>query len=138
MSNRFNLHLTGAAVAFALATLAGPTLAREGYVTHTPQAQVVTTSSGECVRTAFWTPADAALPCDMVRVVNVPPPPVARGRTAPGGRARAGAHPARDRASAPAPGHRADQPVVRRSLRVRQGCSCVPKARRSSTRSPTG
>jgi OmpA-OmpF porin, OOP family len=77
MSNRFNLKLTGAAVAFALATIAGPTLAREGYVTHTPQAQIVTTASGECVKTAFWTPADAALPCDTVRVVNTPPPPVA-------------------------------------------------------------
>jgi OOP family OmpA-OmpF porin len=77
MSNRFDLKLTGAAVAFALATLAGPTLAREGYVTHTPQAQIVTTASGECVKTAFWTPADAALPCDTVRVVNTPPPPVA-------------------------------------------------------------
>jgi OOP family OmpA-OmpF porin len=77
-SNRFNLRLTGAAVALALATLAGPTLAaREGYVTHTPQSQIVTTAYGECVKTAFWTPADAAMPCDAVRVVNTPPPPVA-------------------------------------------------------------
>jgi OOP family OmpA-OmpF porin len=77
MSNRFNLKMTGAAVALALATFAGPTLAREGYVTHTTQQQVVTTASGECVKTAFWTPADAAMPCDAVRVVNTPPPPVA-------------------------------------------------------------
>jgi OOP family OmpA-OmpF porin len=77
MSNRFNLKMTGAAVALALATFASPTLAREGYVTHTTQQQVVTTAYGECVKTAFWTPADAAMPCDAVRVVNTPPPPVA-------------------------------------------------------------
>ena len=78
MTNRFKLKLAGGAVALALAALAGPTLAKEGYVTQTiPQNNVVTTSFGECVKTTYWTPADAALPCDAVRVVNVPPPPVA-------------------------------------------------------------
>src|SRR5687768_10894169 len=78
MTNRFKLKLAGGAVALALAALAGPTLAKDGYVTQTvPQNAVVTTSFGECVKTSYWTPADSALPCDAIRVVNVPPPPVA-------------------------------------------------------------
>jgi OOP family OmpA-OmpF porin len=78
MKNRFKLKLAGGAVALALASLAGPTLAKDGYVTQTiPQNNVVTTAFGECVKTSYWTPADAALPCDAVRTVNLPPPPVA-------------------------------------------------------------
>jgi OOP family OmpA-OmpF porin len=84
MSNCFKLKLAGSAVALALATLAGPTLAADGYVTQTiPQNNVVTTAYGECVKTSYWTPADAALPCDAVRVVSVPPPPVAVVQPAP-------------------------------------------------------
>lgn len=84
MTNRFTLKLTGGAATLALAALSSPSHALvPGYVTHTAQDQVVTTAYGECVKTAFWTPADAALPCDAVRVVQAPPPPVAVVQPAP-------------------------------------------------------
>jgi OOP family OmpA-OmpF porin len=77
MSNRFNLKLTGAAVAFALAALAGPTQAGvPGYVADT-QNQIWTSPYGLCWRTTDWSPEKAAPPCDAVRVVQAPPPPVA-------------------------------------------------------------
>jgi OmpA-OmpF porin, OOP family len=40
---------------------------------------VVLSGFGSCVRTGFWTPANAAEPCDRVARASVPPPaPVAR------------------------------------------------------------
>jgi OmpA-OmpF porin, OOP family len=77
MTNRFNLKLTGAAVAFALAALAGPTQAGvPGYVADS-QNQIWTSPFGLCWKTTDWTPEKAAVPCDAVRVVQAPPPPVA-------------------------------------------------------------
>jgi OmpA-OmpF porin, OOP family len=78
MSNRFNLKLTGAAVAFALAALAGPTQAGvPGYVADT-QNQIWTSPYGLCWKTTDWSPEKAAIPCDAVRRVEAPaPPPVA-------------------------------------------------------------
>lgn len=77
MNNRFNLKLTGAAVAFALAALAGTTHAGvPGYVANS-QNQIWTSPYGLCWKTTDWTPEKAAAPCDAVRVVQAAPPPVA-------------------------------------------------------------
>ena len=78
MTHRFNLKLTGAAVAFALATLAGTAqAATPGYVS-TAGDQVWTSPYGLCWKTTDWTPEKAAAPCDAVRAVQVAaPPPVA-------------------------------------------------------------
>lgn len=78
MTSRFNLKLTGAAVAFALATLAGTAhAAAPGYVSDS-QNQIWTSPYGQCWKTTDWTPEKAAAPCDAVRVVQVAaPPPVA-------------------------------------------------------------
>ena len=78
MTHRFNLNLTGAAVAFALAALAGTTLAAvPGYVSSSTD-QVWTSPYGLCWKTTDWTPEKAAAPCDAVRRVDVAaPPPVA-------------------------------------------------------------
>lgn len=84
MSNRFNLKLTGAAVAFALATLAGTTQAAvPGYVSDSAN-QIWTSPYGLCWKTTDWTPEKAAAPCDAVRRVEAPaPPPVAVAPPAP-------------------------------------------------------
>jgi len=78
MTHRFNLKLTGAAVAFALAALAGTAqAAAPGYVTDS-QNQAWTSPYGLCWKTTDWTPEKAAAPCDAVRTVQVAaPPPVA-------------------------------------------------------------
>ena len=78
MTHRFNLKLTGAAVAFALAALAGTAqAATPGYVTDS-QNQAWTSPYGLCWKTTDWTPEKAAAPCDTVRTVQVAaPPPVA-------------------------------------------------------------
>lgn len=78
MTHRFNLNLTGAAVAFALAALAGTTQAAvPGYVSDSSN-QVWTSPYGLCWKTTDWTPEKAAAPCDAVRRVEAPvPPPVA-------------------------------------------------------------
>jgi OOP family OmpA-OmpF porin len=90
MTHRFNLKLTGAAVALALAALAGPAqAATPGYVSDS-QNQVWTSPYGLCWKTTDWTPEKAAAPCDAVRAVQVsapppvavaPPPPVAAAPT---------------------------------------------------------
>jgi OOP family OmpA-OmpF porin len=84
MTNRFNLKLTGAAVAFALATLAGPSSAGvPGYVADSAN-QIWTSPYGLCWKTTDWTPDKAAVPCDAVRRVEAPvPPPVAVAPPAP-------------------------------------------------------
>jgi len=76
--NSFNLKVTGAAVAFALAALAGPASAgAPGYVTD-QQNQVWTSPYGMCWKTTDWTPDKAMAPCDAMRRVEAPvPPPVA-------------------------------------------------------------
>jgi OOP family OmpA-OmpF porin len=78
MTHRFNLKLTGAAVAFALASLAGTAqAATPGYVSSS-ENQVWTSPYGLCWKTTDWTPEKAAAPCDAVRVVQTAaPPPVA-------------------------------------------------------------
>jgi OOP family OmpA-OmpF porin len=78
MTNHFNLKMTGAAVAFALATLAGTAqAATPGYVSSS-ENQVWTSPYGLCWKTTDWTPEKAAAPCDAVRTVQVAsPPPVA-------------------------------------------------------------
>ena len=78
MTHRFNLKLTGAAVALALAALAGTTQAGvPGYVADSGN-QVWTSPYGLCWKTSDWTPEKAAAPCDAVRRVEAPvPPPVA-------------------------------------------------------------
>ena len=49
-----------------------------GYVVNSDN-RVVLSGFGSCVRTGFWTPANAAEPCDRVTRASVPPPaPVAR------------------------------------------------------------
>jgi len=79
MTNRFNLKLTGAAVAFALATLAGTAQPAgvPGYVSDSAN-QIWTSPYGLCWKTTDWTPEKAAAPCDAVRRVEAPAtPPVA-------------------------------------------------------------
>jgi OmpA-OmpF porin, OOP family len=78
MTHRFNLKLTGAAVALALATLAGTTQAGvPGYVADSNN-QIWTSPYGLCWKTTDWSPEKAAVPCDAVRRVEAPvPPPVA-------------------------------------------------------------
>jgi OOP family OmpA-OmpF porin len=80
MTHRFNLKLTGAAVALALAALTGPAqAATPGYVS-TAGDQVWTSPYGQCWKTTDWTPEKAAAPCDAVRTVQtavVPPVAVA-------------------------------------------------------------
>jgi OmpA-OmpF porin, OOP family len=82
--NRFNLKLTGAAVALALAGLAGaPQAGVPGYVSDSSN-QVWTSPYGQCWKTTDWTPEKAAAPCDAVRRVEAPvPPPVAVAPPAP-------------------------------------------------------
>jgi OOP family OmpA-OmpF porin len=78
MKSSFNLKVTGAAVAFALAALAGTAQAAvPGYVANS-QNQIWTSPFGLCWKTSDWTPEKAVVPCDAVRRVEAPvPPPVA-------------------------------------------------------------
>ena len=77
MTHRFTLKATGAAVALALVALAGTTQAAvPGYVSSSNN-QVWTSPYGLCWKTTDWTPEKAAAPCDAVRQVNTPAPPVA-------------------------------------------------------------
>ncbi|HEY1290143.1 MAG TPA: OmpA family protein [Burkholderiales bacterium] len=78
MTHRFNLNLTGAAVALALAAVGGAAqAATPGYVSSSG-GQVWTSPTGLCWKTTDWTPEKAAAPCDAVRTVRVAaPPPVA-------------------------------------------------------------
>jgi OmpA-OmpF porin, OOP family len=79
MTHRFNLKLTGGAVALALATLGGTAQAAgvPGYVSSS-ENQVWTSPYGQCWKTTDWTPEKAAAPCDAVRTVQLAaPPPVA-------------------------------------------------------------
>jgi OOP family OmpA-OmpF porin len=83
--NRFNVKLTGAAVALALAGLAGAAQAAgvPGYVSDS-SSQIWTSPFGQCWKTTDWTPEKAAAPCDAVRRVEAPvPPPVAVAPAAP-------------------------------------------------------
>jgi len=83
MTNRFTLKLTRAAVALALAGLAGTASAAvPGYVADS-SGQVWTSPYGQCWRTTDWTPEKAAAPCDAVRRAEAPVPPVAVAPAAP-------------------------------------------------------
>jgi OmpA-OmpF porin, OOP family len=58
-------------------TAAGTPRGTPGYITSS-DGRVVLSGSGQCVRSGFWTPAQAADPCDRVaRAELAPPPPVA-------------------------------------------------------------
>ena len=73
MTHSFNLKVTGAAVAFALAALAGTaSAAAPGYVTD-QQNQVWTSPYGMCWKTTDWTPDKAMAPCDAVRRAEADP-----------------------------------------------------------------
>jgi OOP family OmpA-OmpF porin len=50
--------------------------ATPGYV-RSADGRVVLSGFGQCVHTQFWTPADAAAPCDQVARAELAPPPVA-------------------------------------------------------------
>lgn len=78
MKSSFNLKVTSAAVAVALAALAGTAQAGvPGYVSDS-QNQIWTSPFGLCWKTTDWSPEKAAVPCDAVRRVEAPvPPPVA-------------------------------------------------------------
>jgi OOP family OmpA-OmpF porin len=77
MTHRFDLKLTSAAVALALAGIAGTASAAvPGYVSNSTN-QVWTSPYGLCWKTTDWTPEKAAAPCDAVPVAQVAPPPVA-------------------------------------------------------------
>ena len=80
MTHGFNLKVTGAAVALALAAVGGTAQAQSatpGYVS-TSGGQIWTSPTGLCWKTTDWTPEKAAAPCDAVRVVQTAaPPPVA-------------------------------------------------------------
>lgn len=77
MTNRFNLKLTSAAAALALAGIAGTVAAGvPGYVANSTD-QVWTSPYGLCWKTSDWTPEKAAAPCDAVPVAQVAPPPIA-------------------------------------------------------------
>ena len=80
--NRFTVNLTGATVALALAGLTGAAQAAPGYVTDSSN-QVWTSPYGQCWKTSDWTPEKAAAPCDAVRRVEAPVPPVAVAPPAP-------------------------------------------------------
>lgn len=76
MSKRFNPHPTAAALAFALAAVAGASnAATPGYVNDS-RDQVWTSPYGLCWKTTDWSPARAVAPCDAVQVVSAPPAPV--------------------------------------------------------------
>jgi OOP family OmpA-OmpF porin len=78
MTKCFNVKSTGAAVAVALAALAGTAQAGvPGYVADS-RNQVWTTPYGLCWKTTDWDASKAAAPCDAVARVEAPvPPPVA-------------------------------------------------------------
>jgi OOP family OmpA-OmpF porin len=88
MTKRFNPpsapRLCAVALAAALAAFAGAASAQAGagatavpgYATSS-DGRVVMSGFGQCVRSGFWTPANAAEPCDRVARAAVPPPPVA-------------------------------------------------------------
>jgi OmpA-OmpF porin, OOP family len=87
MTKRSNLPALRLSVALVAAALCGTALAQSattiapqglpGYVTSSG-GQVVLSGFGQCVRSQFWVPANAAEPCDRVaRAELAPPPPVA-------------------------------------------------------------
>src|SRR6185503_12199739 len=85
MTKRSNFPAVRLSVALVAAALCGTALAQTttapralpGYVTSS-SGQVVLSGYGQCVRSQFWVPADAAEPCDRVaRAELAPPPPVA-------------------------------------------------------------
>ena len=93
MTKQLNSHPRHAAallIAVALAGLAGtaaaqttsPSANAPGYAA-SRDGNVVLGRYGNCVRTRYWTPADAAEPCDRVARADVPPPPVAVAQPAP-------------------------------------------------------
>src|SRR5262245_6585681 len=94
MTKRFNPpsapRLGVVALAAALAAFAGAASAQTGgaspglpgYATSS-DGRVVLSGFGQCVRSGFWSPANAAEPCDRVARAAVPPPPVAVAQPAP-------------------------------------------------------
>jgi len=86
MTKRSNFPAIRLSVALVAAALCGTALAQTtttapralpGYVTSS-SGQVVLSGFGQCVRSQYWVPANAAEPCDRVaRAELAPPPPVA-------------------------------------------------------------
>lgn len=86
MTKRSNFPAVRLSVALVAAALCGTALAQTtttapralpGYVTSS-SGQVVLSGFGQCVRSQYWVPANAAEPCDRVaRAELAPPPPVA-------------------------------------------------------------
>jgi OmpA-OmpF porin, OOP family len=84
-SNPPSAYRVGAlAIAAAFAAFAGVAAAQPsgkepgapGYVVGS-DGRPVLSGFGQCVRSGFWVPANAAEPCDRVARADVPPPPVA-------------------------------------------------------------
>ncbi|HEX6266019.1 MAG TPA: OmpA family protein [Burkholderiales bacterium] len=74
MTKRLTPQLTGVALAFALAAVAGAASAETpGYVSDS-RDQIWTSAYGQCWKTTDWTPAKAAPPCDAVQTVTAPAP----------------------------------------------------------------
>ena len=71
-----------AAVAVALALVAGAAGAVPGYVTSGTNS-AITDSSGHCWKTGDWTPDKAAAPCDAVPVAAAPAAPLAEKEAPP-------------------------------------------------------
>ena len=74
---RLSVVLVAAALCGTAAAQTATSSAVPGYVTSS-SGQVVLSGFGQCVRSQFWVPANAAEPCDRVaRAELAPPPPVA-------------------------------------------------------------
>ena len=80
-SDRFTRRSAAPAAAGASAPL-NPGAQPEGYVVSSGRTAIVD-SSGHCVRTSSWTPANAAEPCDAVPRASLPPVPVAAAQPEP-------------------------------------------------------
>lgn len=83
MTKRFNSPTARLSVILVAAALSGAASAQApgapglpGYVTSSG-GQVVLSGFGQCVRSGFWAPSNAAEPCDRVARAELPPPPVA-------------------------------------------------------------
>jgi len=91
MTKRSNFPAVRLSVALVAAALCGTALAQTttttaprptGYVT-SADGRVVTSGFGQCVRTQYWAPGNAAEPCDRVARAELAPPPVAAAEPAP-------------------------------------------------------
>jgi len=75
-SARLSVILVAAALSGGVYAQAPGAPGLPGYVTSS-SGQVVLSGFGQCVRSGFWAPANAAEPCDRIARAELPPPPVA-------------------------------------------------------------